>query len=178
MKRDDIYKNDFNFVNDFEALNTTKSLSRIEYKGLTLYFSYNTLVAYYCFTTLRNYDADGWTICKNVWSNTTAKHLYKINPNKSIRIEHADFMKKAEKDLDLKPLEDPFKTVSAISKMFSIMSDDDTEESIRKSNNQRLRFYETQGVTRPYNWDSLTIAEQKKRLDLCDYQGLNEGVKL
>ena len=167
MKRNDIYKDDFNFVNDFEALNTTKSLSCIEYKSLTLYFSYNTLVAYY--------GLNGWIICKNVWSNTTARHLYKINPNKTIRIEHADFMKKAEKDLDLKPLQDPFKTVSAISKMFSIMSDNDTEKSIRKSNNQRLRFYETQGVIRPDDWDDLTIAEQKKRLDLCDYQGLNSA---
>jgi len=167
MKRNDIYKDDFNFVNDFKPLNTTKSLSCIEYKGLNLYFSYNTLVAYF--------GLKGWTVCKNVWSNTTARHLYKINPNKTIRIEHNDFMKKAEKDLDLKPLEDPFKTVSAISKIFSIMSDDDTEESIRKSNNQRLRFYETQGVIRPDNWDSLTIAEQKKRLDICDYAGLNSA---
>ena len=167
MKRNDIYKDDFNFVNDFKPLNTTNSLSCIDYKGLTLYFSYNTLVAYF--------GLKGWTVCKNVWSNTTARHLYKINPNKTIRIEHNDFMKKAEKDLDLKPLEDPFKTVSAISKIFSIMSDDDTEESIRKSNNQRLRFYETQGVIRPDNWDSLTIAEQKKRLDICDYAGLNSA---
>jgi len=167
MKRNDIYKDDFNFVNDFKPLNTTKSLSCIEYKGLNLYFSYNTLVAYF--------GLKGWTVCKNVWSNTTAKHLYKINANKTIRIEHSDFIKKAEKDLNLKPLEDPFKTVSAISKIFSIMSDDDTEESIRKSNNQRLRFYETQGVIRPDNWDSLTIAEQKKRLDICDYAGLNSA---
>ena len=167
MKRNDIYKDDFNFVNDFKPLNTTKSLSCIDYKGLTLYFSYNTLVAYF--------GLKGWTVCKNVWSNTTAKHLYKINANKTIRIEHNDFIKKAEKDLNLKPLEDPFKTVSAISKIFSIMSDDDTEESIRKSNNQRLRFYETQGVIRPDDWDSLTIAEQKKRLDLCDYEGLNDA---
>jgi len=56
------------------------------------------------------------------------------------------------------------------------MSNDENEEDIRKTNNQRMRFYETQGVTRPEEWDTLTVAEQKKRLDLCDYQNL-EGAK-
>lgn len=39
-----------------------------------------------------------------------------------------------------------------------------------------MRFYETQGVTRPEDWDTLTVADQKKRLDMCDYQNL-EGAK-
>ena len=38
-----------------------------------------------------------------------------------------------------------------------------------------MRFYETQGVTRPEDWDTLTVAEQKKRLDLCDYQNLEQA---
>ena len=33
---------------------------------------------------------------------------------------------------------DPLKTVSNISRIFSLMSESETEESIRKSNNQRL----------------------------------------
>ena len=157
MKREDIYKNDFNFDNKFKALNSTKSLSSVEYKGNTLYFSYNTLVAYY--------GVNGWTICQNVWSNTTAKHLYKINSNKSMRLDHAEFIKRAEQDLNLTPLVDPFKSVASISAIFSLMSDN---EDVRKTNNQRLRFYETQGVTRPHDWDSLSETEQKERLDKID----------
>ena len=55
------------------------------------------------------------------------------------------------------------------------MSNDENEEDIRATNNQRMRFYETQGVTRPQDWDTLTVAEQKKRLDLCDYQNLEQA---
>ena len=157
MKREDIYKNDFNFDNKFKALNSTKSLSSVEYKGNTLYFSYNTLVAYY--------GVNGWTICQNVWSNTTAKHLYKINSNKSMRLDHAEFIKRAEQDLNLTPLVDPFKSVASISAIFSLMSN---KKDVRKTNNQRLRFYETQGVTRPHDWDSLSETEQKERLDKID----------
>ena len=69
----------------------------------------------------------------------------------------------------------PFKTVAAISSIFELMSNDENEEDIRKTNNQRMRFYETQGVTRPQDWDTLTVAEQKKRLDLCDYQNLEQA---
>jgi hypothetical protein len=164
MNRNEIYKSDFNFDAKFKALNSTKSLSSIEHEGKTLYFSYNTLIAYY--------GVNGWTICQNVWSNTTAKHLYKLNSNKSIRLNHAEFIKKAEQDLNLAPLSDPFKSVASISAIFSIMSND---EDIRKTNNQRLRFYETQGVTRPDDWDSLSEAEQKERLDKIDALNLIEG---
>ena len=165
MKREDIYKNDFNFDNKFKALNSTKSLSSVEYKGNTLYFSYNTLVAYY--------GVNGWTICQNVWSNTTAKHLYKINSNKSIRLDHEEFIKRAEQDLSLAPLVDPFKSVASISAIFSLMSND---EDIRKTNNHRLRFYETQGVIRPDDWDSLTVEDQKERLDKIDSMHLGRQV--
>lgn len=157
MKRNDIYKNDFNFDNKFKALNSTKSLTSIEHVGKTLYFSYNTLVAYY--------GDDGWTICQNVWSNTTARHLYKLNPDKSIRLDHAKFIKKVEQDFILVPPSDIFKSVASVSALFSLISNG---EDIRKTNNQRLRFYETQGVTRPDDWDSLSVTEQTERLDKMD----------
>ena len=90
-----------------------------------------------------------------------------------------DFDEQARKILqnnDLLDTSDPFKTVATISTLFELMSNDETEEDIRKTNNQRMRFYETQGVERPKDWDTLTVADQKKRLDMCDYQNL-EGVK-
>ena len=133
--------------------------------GLTLYFSYQTLIA------IDN------LISVNNWSNTTARHLYWINPNHDIRVN--DFDEQARKilqDNDLLDTSDPFKTVASVSRIFELMSNDENEEDIRKTNNQRMRFYETQGVTRPEDWDTLTVADQKKRLDMCDYQNL-EGAK-
>ena len=50
------------------------------------------------------------------------------------------------------------------------MSDETNEESIRKTNSQRKRFYETvNGISFPNDWDDLSTATQKRRLDLCDY---------
>jgi hypothetical protein len=158
MKREDIYKSDFSFNDSFTKENTTGTLTSIMHNGFDLYFSYETLIAYYN-------RAKELRICENVWSNTTAKHLYKINSNKSIRLDHAEFIKLAEEELKLNPLVDPFKSIASISAIFSLMSNN---EDIRKTNNQRLRFYETQGVIRPDDWDSLTVEEQKERLDKID----------
>lgn len=158
MKREDIYKSDFSFNDSFTKENTTGTLTSIMYNGCDLYFSYETLIAYY------NREKE-LRICENVWSMTTAKHLYKINSNKSLRMDHAEFIKRAEQDLSLAPLVDPFKSIASISAIFSLMSH---SEDVRKTNNQRLRFYETQGVTRPHDWDSLSETEQKERLDKID----------
>jgi len=75
--------------------------------------------------------------------------------------------------LNVAPLVDPFKSVASISAIFSLMSND---EDIRKTNNQRLRFYETQGVIRPDDWDSLTVEDQKERLDKIDSMHLGGQV--
>ena len=144
---------------------STRNFYQHTINGLTLYFSYQTLIA------IDN------LISVNKWSVTTARHLYWINPNHDIRVN--DFDEQARKilqDNDLLDTSDPFKTVATISTLFELMSNDETEKDIRKTNNQRMRFYETQGVIRPEDWDTLTVAEQKKRLDMCDYQNL-EGAK-
>ena len=147
---------------------TTRNFYIHTINGLTLYFSYQTLIA------INN------LISVNKWSVTTARHLYWINPNHDIRVN--DFDEQARKILqdndllDTSDLSDPFKTVAGISQIFSLITNPETEEDIRKTNNQRMRFYETQGVTRPEDWDTLTVADQKRRLDLCDYQNL-EGAK-
>ena len=144
---------------------STRNFYQHTINGLTLYFSYQTLIA------IDN------LISVNNWSVTTARHLYWINPDKDIRVN--DFDEQARKilqDNDLLDTSNPFKTVATISTLFELMSNDENEEDIRKTNNQRMRFYETQGVTRPEDWDTLTVADQKKRLDMCDYQNL-EGAK-
>tara|TARA_Y100001972_G_scaffold27675_1_gene34054 strand:- start:33 stop:542 length:510 start_codon:yes stop_codon:yes gene_type:complete len=144
---------------------STRNFYQHTINGLTLYFSYQTLIA------IDN------LISVNNWTKSTARHLYWINPNKDIRVNDFDERaRKILKDNDLLDTSDPFKTVATISTLFELMSNDENEEDIRKTNNQRMRFYETQGVTRPEEWDTLTVAEQKKRLDLCDYQNL-EGAK-
>ena len=160
-------------------LRTTKHLYSHIVNGRELFFSYQTLVA-----------IDD-LISVNDWSVTTGRHLYWINPNKEIRVD--DFEEQARKllkDDDLiscdDPLKssDPLKTVSNISRIFALMSESDTEESIRKSNNQRKRFYETiNGISFPSDWESLDTATQKRRLDICDYVNTDkakeyiEGVK-
>ena len=144
---------------------STRNFYQHTINGLTLYFSYQTLIA------IDN------LISVNKWSVTTARHLYWINPDHDIRVNDFDEQaRKILKDNDLLDTSDPFKTVATISTLFELMSNDENEEDIRKTNNQRMRFYETQGVERPEDWDTLTVADQKKRLDMCDYQNL-EGAK-
>lgn len=146
-------------------LRTTKNLYSHMVNGRELFFSYQNLVA-----------IDD-LISVNDWSNTTARHLNWINPNKEIRVE--DFEEQARKLLkdddliscsDLLRSSDPLKTVSNISRIIALIFEDKSEESIRKNNNQRKRFYETvNGISFPSDWDCLDTATQKRRLDICDY---------
>ena len=130
-------------------------------EGRTLYFSYNTLIAI------------GDLISSNQWSVTTAKHLYWINPDKDIRVN--DFEEQARKILSKDNLISDFdhlKTVSAISSIFSLMANDETEEAKRKTNDQRKRFYETiEGISFPDDWDSLSVEDQEERLNKTDQFG-------
>ena len=147
---------------------STRNLYSHTIDGSLLWFSYSTLIA-----------LDG-IISTNFWSVTTAKHLTWIDPDKSKRRD--DFNEIARDILKSKGLleeRDPLQSVSSISKLFDIMSNDENEEEIRKTNNQRLRFYATQpGIIIPDDWDQLTTKEQKKRLDLVDYVGLGEANKV
>ena len=130
-------------------------------EGRILYFSYNTLIAI------------GDLISSNQWSVTTAKHLYWINPDKDIRVN--DFEEQARKILSKDNLISDFdhlKTVSAISSIFSLMANDETEEAKRKTNDQRKRFYETiEGISFPDDWDSLSVEDQEERLNKTDQFG-------
>ena len=134
-------------------------------KGFELVFSYQTLIAINDLISVNN------------WSNTTARHLYWFNPNKDIRV--ADFDEQARKilkDNNLLYESNPLKMVSRISSLFSIMANDETEEQIRATNNQRKRFYLTQqGISFPEDCDALSVADQKQRLDMADLVGLDKA---
>ena len=142
-------------------LRTTKNLYCHFVEGRQLFFSYYTLVA-----------IDD-LISVNDWSRTTGRHLTWINPNKEIRVD--DFEAQARKILSSMDLlvkrSDPLKTVGMVSALFSIMAEGD--DDLRKTNNQRLRFYATQpGIIIPEDWDELTPEDQKERLDKMDSVGL------
>lgn len=152
-----------------DYLRTTKNLYSHSVDGYKLFFSYQTLVA-----------IDD-LISVNYWSNTTARHLYWINPNKDIRVENFNELAREilEKAQLLEKARSPLANISAISSIFSIMANAETEESIRASNEQRKRFYLTQkGISFPSDWYSLSVADQKKRLDMCDYIGLNKATEV
>ena len=143
-------------------LRTTKNLYCHFVEGRQLFFSYYTLVA-----------IDD-LISVNDWSRTTGRHLTWINPNKEIRVD--DFEAQARKILSSMDLlverSDPLKTVGLVSALFSIMAEGN--DDLRKTNNQRLRFYATQpGFIVPDDWDQLTTEDQKERLDKVDSMALD-----
>lgn len=63
------------------------SLHGLEVGSRTYYFSYETLIAVY--------ESEGsFHISENEWGVTTGKHLNSINPDKKVRIPHAELMEK------------------------------------------------------------------------------------
>lgn len=67
----------------------TPNFTEVNLSGfLTLYFSYNTPIAFY---------AGGERVIReNEWSTTTGKHLNWINPDKSVRVSGEVFEQKLE----------------------------------------------------------------------------------
>lgn len=57
--------------------------------GITIYFSYQTVVAYYT-------PEDGRVVSENIWGPTTGKHLNWIEPNHSVRLSRDVFEAKLE----------------------------------------------------------------------------------
>ena len=60
---------------------------RVDFEMFTLYYSYETIVAYYD-------HEDKLVVSQNVWGTTTGKHLNWIESDKKIRVKHDDFVKK------------------------------------------------------------------------------------
>lgn len=65
---------------------------RLEFDKLTLYFSYETVIAFR--------EGGELTIRKNDWSSTTGKHLNEINDNKKLRIDGEVFEQKLKEVLE------------------------------------------------------------------------------
>ena len=63
----------------------------IQIGGLTLYFSYSTIIAFR--------DEQDDAIIKNYWGATTGGHLNSINEDKSKRIDDIEFNKRLKKCL-------------------------------------------------------------------------------
>ncbi|RKZ28456.1 hypothetical protein DRQ26_01030 [bacterium] len=59
---------------------------------LTLYFSYDTIVAF-------EEEYEGIKVCENVFSVTTGKHLNWLEPDKKKRLPYDAFKKELEKTL-------------------------------------------------------------------------------
>lgn len=66
---------------------------------LTLYFSYETVIAFHS-------PKMGLVISENIWTMTTGRHLNEIDPDKSIRLKHGDFLEKLSQTLKGHGLED------------------------------------------------------------------------
>ena len=60
---------------------------------LTLYFSYQTVVAF------EDNKTNQFVICENKWSSTTGRHLNWISRDKNIRVPYEEFQEKLEKTL-------------------------------------------------------------------------------
>jgi len=79
---------------DYSSENYGAHSIEMTIKGMTLYFSYQTVVA---FRNARGYEL---VISKNVWGTTTGRHLNWINPDHKIRIENKEFEKKLQEVID------------------------------------------------------------------------------
>ncbi|GAG12601.1 unnamed protein product [marine sediment metagenome] len=78
---------------NYESSNYGMNTIRLGLSSITLYYSYKTIVAYSDFT-------DGLTVCDNVWSTTTGKHLNWIDDDHSIRLPFEQFEIKLQAALD------------------------------------------------------------------------------
>ena len=68
---------------------------------------------------------------------------------------------------------DQLKTVSMVSAMFTIMTENNAD--LKKQNEQRKRFYLTiNGISFPNDWNELSEETKKERLDALDKIGLKK----
>lgn len=167
----------FNLPADAERVypRTTKNFYYIETHGFQLWFSYKTLIAY----RVNPAPISPLVISRNVWSVTTARHLYWIDSDHSKRLDFEVFEARALEDLGddfgtPKRDNNPFKSAGMVSALFSLMHSSESEEDQKKTNRQRLRFYQatSPGFIIPKDWDELTAEEQSRRLDMVDSNAL------
>ena len=73
-------------VNVWNYCDTSDKSKAVTIKNLTLYFSYETIIAFS--------DDTETAIVKNGWSMTTGKHLNSIDRDKNKRIDYKEFKEK------------------------------------------------------------------------------------
>lgn len=73
-----------NHISDYRNVSKSTPCYVLDLDGALVYYSYNTIVAVRIHGKLY--------ISENVWSVTTGKHLNYIDPDKSIRMPHNEFV--------------------------------------------------------------------------------------
>jgi D-mannonate dehydratase len=141
-------------------LRSTRNLYyKQEKPNLKVFYSYVTPVAL---------EIDGQLkVSENQWSVTTARHLTWIDGgNKKARLKRDEFNQLLKKH---KPEPNFLKTVSMVSAMFGLMSQDQ-----KKTNDQKKRFFDkVQGINFPDDWETLSEEEKSKRLEKVEKVGLS-----
>lgn len=69
---------------NYESSNYGAHTLKVCFEQFDLYYSYETIVAYY-------EHQDGLVCSKNVWGTTTGKHLNWIEPDKKSRVDNQKF---------------------------------------------------------------------------------------
>ena len=77
---------------EYPSRNT--KLMKIKIGTLTLWFSYETIIAFDSWKT-------GFWISKNYWGTTTGRHLNEIHPDKNKRVTDTTFQEKLKLTLEL-----------------------------------------------------------------------------
>jgi len=75
----------WNYYKGYSSDNYGSHCQAISIKGLTLYFSYDTVVAFI-------YEGNKY-VSENCWASTTGKHLNSLCPDKSRRLKREIFEK-------------------------------------------------------------------------------------
>ena len=71
---------------EYSSDNYGSHTQAVQIGKLTLYFSYDTVVAF-------EHPDTGMVVCENVFSKTTGKHLNWLEPDKDERFRHSAFKK-------------------------------------------------------------------------------------
>ena len=141
-------------------LRTTRNLYyKQEKPNLKVYYSYTTPVALEINGQLK--------VSENRWSITTGRHLTWIDGgNKKARLKRDEFNQLLKQH---KPEPNFLKTVSMVSAMFGLMSQDQ-----KKTNDQKKRFFDNvNGLSFPNDWETLSEEEKTRRLEKVEKVGLS-----
>jgi len=85
----------FSTYGNYSSDNYGAHAIKIDMGIFELYYSYQTIVAFY--------DPEfGLVVSENCWKTTTGKHLNAIEPNKKLRLARTEFEKQLQLMLDLR----------------------------------------------------------------------------